>query len=222
MSRTPELAQLLEHPAIWRGASAARFPGTPTGFAALDASLPGAGWPGTGLIEILTARFGSGETGLLLPWLAALTRRPAARGCVWVAPPHLPLLSGEDAGCPLEPFAPALSACGIVLERVLVVRPPGTRAALWAFEQVLGSAACDVALAWLHPVRPLEIRRLQLAAERGRAAGVLFRPAEAAREPSSAVLRLMLEPAPQGVRVTVLKSRGGARTSIELALESPA
>jgi cell division inhibitor SulA/protein ImuA len=214
-SKDHELARLLEHPAIWRGSSAVRSPGTPTGFAALDACLPARGWPCTGLIELLPVRFGSGELYLLLPALAALTRRPASRGCVWVAPPDLPP-TGEADGCALEPFAPALAAAGLALERVLVVRPDGPAAALWAFEQALGSGGCEGALVWLHRARPLEIRRLQLAAERGRALGVLFRPEEAAREPSPAMLRLLLQPMGQGMRVTILKSRGGARVSFEL------
>jgi hypothetical protein len=108
----PELARLLEHPAIWRGRSAARAEVLPTGCVAFDACLPGGGWPRTGLIEILVPRFGVGELYLLFPALAALTRRPGARWCVWVAPP-------------LEPYAPALSAHGAALERMLVVRPSG-------------------------------------------------------------------------------------------------
>ena len=230
----PELARLLEHPAIWRGRSAARAEVLPTGFAALDESLPGKGWPRTGLIEILVSRFGSGETYLLFPALAALTRRPAARWCVWVPGerrdfcpaypiaesglrPFRPVDKRRDF-CPaypsLVPFAPALAAHGLALERVLVVR--AQRQALWAFEQTLGSGACDVAMAWGQRPRLRELRRLQLAAERGRALGVLFRPRHAARESSPAALRVVLEPATEGVRVTLLKSRGGARGSIEL------
>lgn len=197
-----ELARLLEHPAIWRGRSAARrAEALATGYAALDASLPGGGWPRTGLIEILVARFGIGELYLLLPLLAALTSRPAARWCVWIAPP-------------LDPYAPALAAQGVNLERVLVVRAPEP---LWAFEQTLGSGAGDVALAWaVRDPRAREIRRLQLAAERGKALGVLFRPQRAARQSSSAVLRMAVESMPTGVRLTLLKSRGGARGSIEV------
>ena len=197
----PELARLLEHPAIWRGRSAARAEALPTGYAALDACLPGKGWPRAGLIEILVSRFGVGEIHLLFPVLAALARRPAARWCVWIAPP-------------LEPYAPALAAHGVTLERVLVVRAPKP---LWAFEQTLGSGAGDVALAWAaHGPRPREIRRLHLAAERGKTLGVLFRPQRAARESSPAVLRLAVEPRSAGVRITLLKSRGGARGSIEI------
>jgi len=244
-----ELARLLEHPAIWRGRSAARasplgIPSLaarsevlPTGYAAFDACLPGGGWPRTGLIEILVSRFGVGELYLLFPALAALTCRPAARWCVWVAPP-------------LEPYAPALNAHGAALERMLVVRPSGDRAAtersareppagvsegtpsggqrgnpqrgrasepLWAFEQTLGSGASDITLAWAaRSPRARAIRRLQLAAERGKTLGVLFRPQRAAQESSAAVLRLAVEPKPGGARVTLLKSRGGARGSIEI------
>ena len=207
----PELARLLEHPAIWRGVSAAHAEVLPTGFGELDAHLPGGGWPRSGLIEILASRFGIGELSLLLPVLASLTRRAMARWCAWVAPP-------------LEPFAPALAAHGVLLERVLVVRVPassprrGTEAVrtLWAFEQSLGSGACDVALAWARAPKVRELRRLQLAAERGRTLGVLFRPRSAVREASPAVLRLGLAPCATGARVTVLKGRSSDRGTIEL------
>jgi hypothetical protein len=198
----PQLTRLLEHPAIWRGRSAAAQPrGLPTGFAALDEELPGKGWPRSGLIELLVSRFGSGELYLLMPALAALTRAAAARWCVWVAPP-------------LMPFAPALASRGIALERVAVVSGAHP---LWAFEQALGSGACDAALAWARQPKAREIRRLQLAAERGRTLGVLFRPRRAAREASAAVLRLGLEPAGAGVRVTLLKARSAHRGAIDLS-----
>jgi protein ImuA len=228
MSR--DLSRLLEHPAIWRGRSAARTKTLPSGFAALDEGLPGGGWPHAGLIEILPTCFGAGELSLLLPALAAVTRRPEARWCAWVAPP-------------LQPFGPALAERGVALERVLVVNPPkkvvkgksslwpaarsppyalrasdgGPKGVGWAFEQTLRSGACDIALAWLRSALPRQIRRLHLAAERGDTLGVLFRPREAARDSSPAVLRVAVEPTGPGARVTLLKSRGGARGSIELA-----
>lgn len=203
MAGDPKLARLLEHPAIWRARSAVRAPlGLPTGFAELDERLPGKGWPRTGLIEILVSRFGSGELYLLLPALAALTRAATARWCVWVAPP-------------LIPFAPALASRGVALDRVAVVG--GTRS-LWAFEQTLGSGACDAVLAWARQPKPRDIRRLQLAAERGRTLGVLFRPRRAARQASTAVLRLSLEPLAPGVRITLLKGRGVPRGAFCLNL----
>jgi cell division inhibitor SulA/protein ImuA len=210
MAVNSELARLLEHPAIWRGTSVARAEVLSSGFAALDERLPGGGWPRSGLIEILVSRFGVGELTLLLPLIAALTSGPQARSCVWVAPPF-------------EPFAPALAAHGVALERVLVVRVPAAQkrlqgGALWAFEQSLGSGACDLVMAWAKRPRTKEVRRLQLAAERGRGLGVLFRPSEAAAESSHAALRMTLEPSSYGVRVNLLKSKGGVRGSVELDL----
>lgn len=206
MSR--DLSRLLEHPAIWRGRNAARTRTLPTGFAALDEGLPGGGWPRTGLIEILPTCFGAGELALLLPALAAATRRPEARWCAWVAPP-------------LQPFAPALARSGVALERVLVVqttrkREFGGKIVLWSFEQTLRSGACDIALAWLRSAQPRQIRRLHLAAQQGGTLGVLFRPREAARDSSPAALRVAVEPVAAGARVTLLKSRGGARGAIEI------
>jgi len=234
----PKIARLLEHPAIWRGRSAAQRLGLPTGFATLDEYLPDSGWPRTGLIEILVSRFGSGELTLLVPALGALTRAAAARWCVWVAPP-------------LVPFAPALISCGVVLDRVAVVagarrqearfrgdpgigHPSKSRSPLpttfsarqearfrgdpgvWALEQTLGSGACDAVLGWVRQVKPRDIRRLQLAAERGRTLGVLFRPRRAAREASAAVLRVSVEPLAAGVRLTILKGRSARRDALDL------
>ena len=208
----PKIARLLEHPAIWRGRSAAQRSGLPTGFATLDEYLPDSGWPRTGLIEILVSRFGSGELTLLVPALGALTRAAAARWCVWVAPP-------------LVPFAPALVSCGVVLDRVAVVGGAlsdrqdarvGDRG-LWALEQALGSGACDAVLGWVRQVKPRDIRRLQLAAERGRSLGVLFRPRRVSREASAAVLRLSVEPLTAGVRITILKGRSARRDALNLS-----
>src|SRR5687767_5032279 len=195
------LTHILQHPAIWRGSDAAQTKAIATGFSALDECLPGSGWPRSGLVEILIPRLGSGELYLLMPLLAALTNQDTARWCAWIAPPY-------------QPFAPALAARGVALERVLVVR---TKEPLWALEQALGLGACEVVLAWVRRLSPRDIRRLQLAAERGRALGILFRGHRAAHEPSSAILRVLLEPAEGGgVRLSLVKSRGGRCGPIQL------
>lgn len=200
------LRELLQHPAIWRGRSTARSDTLSTGFKSLDEGLPGAGWPRTGLIEVLTPRHGVGELRLLMPALARLTQLTPPRWIVWIAPPF-------------EPYAPALLAHGVAVERQLVVR---TETALWAMEQALRSGACEVALAWAHRAPPRSLRRLQLAGERGHTLGVLFRELASARESSPAALRVQVEPIEQGVRLRLLKSRGGTRSPIELRWpESP-
>jgi hypothetical protein len=194
------LLDLLQHPAIWRGRSHAAFATLSTGYPALDDCLPGGGWPRAGLVEILTPRYGAGELRLLVPALAKLTQLAPPRWLAWIAPPF-------------EPFAPALAQSGMALERQLVVR---TETALWAMEQALGSGACDAALAWPRRAQVRSIRRLQIATERGRTLGFLFRELTSARESSPAGLRLMFEPQPRGARLTFLKSRGGARGSLDL------
>lgn len=210
--RQAELGRLLEqHPALWRGRSVARLETVPTGFAALDESLPGRGWPRAGLVEILVSCVGVGEMCLLLPALASLTHRASARWCAWISPPF-------------QPFAPALAAQGVKLERLFVARADSPS---WAFEQSLICGACEMVMAWAgHEDRKAalparDLRRLQLAAEKGRTLGVLFRPQQAARESSNAMLRLLVQPTEQGARVTLLKSRGGHRGSIELGWPAP-
>ena len=220
MSTHQQLAELLAHPSVWRGRSCAAVETLSTGFAALDAGLPGGGWPRHGLVEILTPRPGVGELYLLLPALAALSRVTPARWCTWVSPPH-------------QPFAPALQAHGVELDRMLVVnfqglaphdgkrrRSDGVHMGLWALEQALRSGACGMALAWLPRASPRAIRRLQLAAEQGRALGVLFRSQQFAQVASPAMLRVLLEPTMaagrHGARVRLLKSRGGSREPIDL------
>jgi cell division inhibitor SulA len=229
MSTAPnkQLQELLAHPSVWRGRSRAAIPTLSTGFAALDAGLPGSGWPRHGLVEVLTPQPGVGELYLLLPALAALSRLSPARWCTWVSPPH-------------EPFAPSLEAHGVALDRMLLVRTllaaprqsesnrrpfnekkgGGVHLDIWAMEQALRSGACEAALAWLPRASPRAIRRLQLAAEQGRALGVLYRSQRFAGEASPAMLRLLLEPTArdgrQGARVSLIKSRGGSREPIHL------
>jgi protein ImuA len=210
----PRLAPILNHPAIWRGCNAAPSATLPTGYPALDARLPGRGWPQIGLVEILIAGLGIGELYLVLPALALLTRRTAARWCAWIAPPAGPFAeiapqSFHHFGS-LELCAPALAAHGVSLACVLVVH---AEKPLWACEQALRSGACDVVLAWMRGVQPRALRRLQLAAEHGRTLAFLFRTlsAQTLREPSPAALRIAVQPASDGIRLTVLKSRGGSR-----------
>jgi len=199
-----QLTQLLQHPALWRGRSVAPLATLATGFAALDAVLPGGGWPRSGLIEILTARQGLGELQLWLPALAALTRAPDPRWCAFVDPPF-------------QLFAPAFAAAGVALDRLLVLQPPEP---LWSTEQALRSGACDLVLAWAAQAPARDLRRLVLAGEQGRSAAVLFRPAQAERESSPAALRLVVQARPQGLRLRIVKSRGIVRERVDLTLHA--
>lgn len=204
------LADILQRPDVWRGdaLASAPLPGVPTGFAELDAELPGAGWPRSGLTEMLTARSGIGELTLLLPMLARLSAEELA-WLIFVAPPHLL-------------YAPALEAGGVALSRLLVVGAPG-RDASWACERALATDGVGAVVAWLPEARTVHLRRLQLAAEAGRTLLCVFRPASAAAHPSPAPLRLALDGENEHLQVRILKRRGNSlATPIDLTIPRPA
>jgi len=195
-----------ERPALWLADqlahAAATGPVRPTGFAALDAELPGGGWPAAGLTELLLAAPGSGELRLLAPLLAQ-----AAGSLLCIAPPFMP-------------YAPALHALAWPLERLLIITPGSLADAAWAAEQGLRCGACAAVLWWQgderSPVAALAtaLRRLHLAAQGGSCPLFALRPAAARAQSSPAPLRLALEPAPQGqLAVTVFKRRGPAMTA---------
>ena len=188
-----------QHPGVWRGSELARSacPGVATGFAALDAELPGGGWPGGALTEILPQHEGIGELRILGPALAQLSGQ--GKFIAWIAPPYLP-------------YAPALAAAGIALARVVIVKTAKDSDSLWAAEQALRTAACGGVLAWPRRISYTELRRLQLAAEGGGSLALLFRPSEAAREPTPAALRIALATAAGGLALSILKRRGAPLT----------
>ena len=199
------LENLLSHPSIWRGRTGTgQFKTLPSGHALLDRFLPGGGWPDASLIEILIEQHGTGELQLLLPLLERLSQ-PAedrqGRGWLcWIAPPYIP-------------NAPALAAEGVDVSRVLLVHAQGNDEVMWAMEQAMRSGGCELVLAWAEQATARQLRRLQLAAEEGETAGILFRPPAAIGEPSSASLRLKLSTATEN-RSDIVKSRGGRPASL--------
>jgi len=189
------LHAILQRSDVRRGAELGRVavPSVPSGFPALDAELPGGGWPASALTEILPRHEGIGELRLLGPALARLAC--AGRCLAWIAPPHLP-------------YAPALAAAGIDLARLLIVRTSSAKEALWATEQALRAGVCGAVLTWPGETRYPNLRRLQLAAEASPSLAVLFRAPQAAREASPAPLRLLLGTADGGLAVHIVKRRG--------------
>lgn len=224
------------HPALWRAHQVARARDAvqPSGFAPLDAELPGGGWPSRALTELLLPHPGVGEVRLLAPALAAVQR--AGRPLMLFDPPALPC-------------AWTLAALGLDLAQLVVVRPraqpgrPGPRRGLgqalgpaaellWALEQALKSGHVGAVLAWLPgTLRPEALRRLQLAAQAHDGPAFLLRDGArrtAADRPSAAPLRLALAPAgPDELELRILKRRGpplarGLRLALPPVLSAPA
>lgn len=193
-------------PALWLAdrlaQSASAAAPQSTGFAALDAELPGGGWPASGLTELLLAAPGSGELRLLAPLLAWGLESAGSLLCI--APPFMP-------------FAPALHVLGWPLERLVLVNPGSLADAAWAAEQGLRSDGCAAVLWWQQEgqQRPAllstALRRLHLAAQEGHCPLFALRPVSVRAQSSPAPLRLVLEPVASGqLAITVFKRRGPA------------
>ena len=208
-SRTAAASKLLQHPSIWRGKDLARTrtPGISTGFSSLDAELPGGGWPVSSLTEVMPAHEGIGELRFLSPALATLSQ--AGKYLAWIAPPYLP-------------YAPALAAAQIDLQKILVVRTRSPLETLWAAEQALRANACGAVLVWPAPNADYAtLRRLQIAAEGRSTVCFIFRPVAAETAASPAPLRLRLETVHGDLAVHILKRRGApASTPIVLAAKA--
>ncbi len=188
------LEALLRHPNIWLGNEIAQaVDSIPSGFAQLDAALPGGGWPRGALTEVLTEQQGIGELRLCLPALCKLS----ATKCwlVFIAAPHLL-------------YAPALANLGVDTSRCILVNAQSTLDKFWAMEQALRSGICAAAILWSPTASDRSLRRLQLAAEQGKSWGVFFGPAD--NKTSPAALRLHLSHAQRKLRVRILKRRGNS------------
>jgi protein ImuA len=166
--------------AVWRADALACAAGATlaSGHAALDAELPGGGWPLGAISEILQVQSGLDEWRLLLPALIRLTR--TTTGCVGLV------------GTPHSPFGPGLSVQGFDPRRLLWVRADAPAARLWAAEQALRCADVSALLVWLPQVRPESLRRLQVSAHQHSKFLFVMRPEVAQSESSPAALRLLI------------------------------
>jgi hypothetical protein len=192
MAAVVSLDALLDERRVWKGRSTAPSVSPhPSGHALLDRALPTGGWPASALTEILLPADGSGELRLLWPTLARLSS--SGERVVLVAPPYVP-------------YPHAWQAAGVNLQWLAVI-DAGPRDALWAAEQCLRSGSCGAVVCWPGMADDRALRRLQVAAETGQTLAFACRPVQAAANPSPAALRLMLDTAPQQIRV--LKCRGG-------------
>jgi protein ImuA len=189
------------HPALWLGHQLGRSGAHAigSGFPALNAELPGGGWPRRVLSELLLPHPGVGEIRLLAPPLVAAQR---AGRLVMIFDP------------PADLSAWALARLGFDVDQLLVVNTrarviPGSDS-LWALEQALKSGHVGAVLAWLPPrLRAERLHRLQLAAHNHDGAAFVLRELAAAARPTASPLRLSLRAGgADRLRVRILKRRG--------------
>ncbi len=182
--------------ALWRGdqLGSAAAAVEPTGFSALDAVLPGGGWPCAALTEVLVSQFCVVELRLLAAAMAAITRRGATVALV---------------GPTLRPHMPGLRHEGVDDRHLVWVDVDAPKDRLWSTEQLVKAGSCGAIVAWLPLVRAEQVRRLQVLAAHGRCPVFLCRPESATRDASAAPLRVAVRvDTDWQITVEVFKRRG--------------
>jgi len=183
--------QLMQQGVLWRGSDVALKDHQieKSDWEEFDSCL-GGGLPRASLVEIFSNNYQG--ISLLLPMLARLSQK--SNWLTFINPPYLP-------------FAPGLSSSGIDLKKILLIHNTELSQGLWAAEQALKSSVCSVVLMWPKKLRVVQIRRLQLAAEKGDCIGILFRPMHDLKFSSPSALRIKFLFTPLGFNVEVLKQR---------------
>ncbi len=197
----------------WQGAGEGRaaLPAAALGLAPLDRALPWGGLPIACLHEVAAGALADGAAAGFAAHL--LARLGAAEGdrprpVLWCA-------AGDGL------YGPGLAGYGLDTRRLILVRARRQADLLWAIEEGLRSGAAAAVLGEVEEADLTATRRLQLAAEAGRATALLLRPAHNKPAPSAAVTAWRVGAAPAGAaswgsgvgsirwRVELLRCRGG-------------
>ncbi|MCY7295782.1 translesion DNA synthesis-associated protein ImuA [Alteromonas sp. a30] len=186
------IEHLLNKRTLWQG----RYTSKPkhlvsSGYPELDVQLDG-GVPKQGVVELQT-QLGIGELRLLIPFLTALHQQK--RTLVFIAPP-------------LHINSEMLLANGFELDRVLVIQSQTDAEKLWAAEQCLKSGCCHTVLLWQNHLQVHQVKRLQLAAQKGDALQVIFRNEVPCQEALPTTLSLQLYPSVEGIHVKIHRRKG--------------
>lgn len=182
--------------AIWRGDALghAASKASSSGWAELDAELPGGGWPRQSVTEVLAAQPSGLEWRLLGPALRLIV---AGGGQVVVVGP------------PQHPHLPGLRHEGLDERQLVWIQAERPAERLWVTEQLIKSNAAGAIMSWLPQARPEQLRRLQVCSQACEGAVFLWRAQAARHEASAAPLRVHASVGLDWeLRVNVFKRRG--------------
>ncbi len=221
------------HPSLWLGHQLGRSgsDAVACGFAALDAELPGGGWPRKALSELLLPHPGVGEIRLLAPALVE-AQRGGRLVMIFDPPAALSAAALASFGFDVEALLVVHTRAGEMRDRRRLALPVAlevarrrdgpVRDSLWALEQALKSGHVGAVVAWLPPrLRAERLRRLQLAAHSHDGPAFVIRESAAAGLPTASPLRLGLQAGgADRLQVRVLKRRGPPLEA-PLSLELP-
>ncbi len=149
-----------------------------TGYALLDAQLPGGGWPLGALIEILSPTQQAPEWQLIVPALAKQLAETSG-SVLMVQPPY-------------EPCGRLLQHQGVPARRLYQVLVGDVLQRLWVCEQALQCAEASVVMAWLPGAAYPALRRLHVAASKQKILFWAFRPKSDLSFASPAALRVLV------------------------------
>ncbi len=200
-----------------------------TGFQSVDSLLCHGGWPLGHLIECLSQNPGHGELDLFFPAIKQLAKphepmsitASAKKSAKSSAHQTIVKSSTKKKTSPVNcqnnqpiilispPYIPYLESWEQQLKQPLqlwFITPKTLAQRLWAAEQVLLSNSASVVMLWLYQqkVRPVQLRKLQLAAKHSNSLIVMLRDLSVQHQASPAPLRLTISPGRKEERRTTL------------------
>jgi protein ImuA len=165
-----------------------------SGWASMDAELPGGGWPQRAVTELLATQPAVLEWRLLSP---ALRQVVAGGGQVVVVGPSR------------HPHLPGLLHEGLDERQLVWIRAEAPSERMWVTEQLIRSNSAGAIVAWLPQARQEQLRRLQVAAQACEGLVFLCRPSAARHEASASPLRVHASVGLDWeLKVNVFKRRG--------------
>ena len=178
-----------------------------TGSESMDEMLPRGGLRRDAITEWVADSESSGAAALSLIAAANLLSVSVKSG-------PLVVVCGESGFYP-----PAAVALGILVDRIIWVRPKRHADLVWSIDQAL---RCEsVAAVWAHAGAHLDdrdARRFQLASEAGQTAGLFVRPAASRGRPSFAEVRFhvrhLAAPSQRDAMGSVVSSQGSSRPEV--------
>jgi cell division inhibitor SulA len=164
-----------------------------TGFKELDNALQG-GFPEYGVIDIRSL-LGIGELRLLLPSILTRQQHRQTELVTLIAPP-------------MSVNSEMLAESGFTLDQVMVVQPLLNKQVLWSAEQSLKSGCCHSVILWHASLSVTQVKRLQLAAEKGHCLLFIIRQPQQEHISLPVTLGIRLSPSKMGIKAQITKRKG--------------
>jgi cell division inhibitor SulA len=159
----------------------------------LDNALQG-GFPEYGVIDIRSL-LGIGELRLLLPSILTRQQHRQTELVTLIAPP-------------MSVNSEMLAEFGFTLDQVMVEQPLLNKQVLWSAEQSLKSGCCHSVILWHASLSVTQVKRLQLAAEKGHCLLFIIRQPQQEHISLPVTLGIRLSPSKMGIKAQITKRKG--------------